>query len=130
MTKPKPAVGWTVLIVDDAPDNREALADILALNGATVFTASNGQEALDLLSTVTPTIILTDLSMPQLDGWHLLTAIRGLPALTGVPVVALTAHALPTDKEGALAAGFDGYITKPYDVDAMIAELQRLVSSP
>lgn len=118
---------WTVLVVDDEPDSIEVVTDVLEFHGAVVYSANDGQKALDLLGTLRPTFILTDLSMPIIDGWALLASIRNSPELDGVPVVALTAHAMRGDAERALAAGFTAYLTKPLSPFSFIADiLERL----
>src|SRR5574341_154027 len=104
---------WTVLAVDDEPDSLEVVMEVLEFYGATAHTASDGLRALEMLVTVQPDLILTDLSMPNLDGWGLLAAVRRDPKLAGIPIVALTAHAMAGDEERAMAAGFTSYITKP-----------------
>jgi CheY-like chemotaxis protein len=98
---------WTVLIVEDEPHNLGVPEGILQHYGAQVFTAENGLEGLKVLADVTPTLILLDLSMPQMDGWEMIKRVRANPKMTNVPVVALTAHAWHRDKERVLAAGFD-----------------------
>ena len=116
---------WQALIVDDEPDNIEVLAETLEFNGINVRFAENGQLGLDLLKDFHPTLILLDLSMPVMDGWQTLRKIRLDPALASVPVLAITAHAIHGDKERALAAGFDGYLTKPISVTTLIADLRN-----
>ena len=116
---------WQALIVDDEPDNIEVLAETLEFNGINVRFAENGQLGLDLLIDFHPTLILLDLSMPVMDGWQTLRKIRLDPALASVPVLAITAHAIHGDKERALAAGFDGYLTKPISVTTLIADLRN-----
>jgi two-component system cell cycle response regulator DivK len=118
---------WTVLVVDDEPDSIEVVTDVLEFHGATVHSASDGQRAMELLRTVRPTFILTDLSMPIIDGWALLAGIRNSPELDGVPIIALTAHAMRGDADRALAAGFTAYLTKPLSPFSFIADiLERL----
>ena len=116
---------WSVLIVDDEPDNIEVLSETLEYNGMTVQFAANGQLGLDLLKDFRPTLILLDLSMPVMDGWQTLRHIKADTALKNVPVVAISAHAIHGDKERALSVGFDGYLTKPINVPTLMADLQR-----
>jgi two-component system, cell cycle response regulator DivK len=115
---------WTVLLVDDEPDNLGVAQQILQHFGAKVYTASNGEEALSLLKTISPTFIVADLSMPKMDGWELLTHIRSNPLIASIPVIALTAHAMRGDREKALSAGFDQYITKPFRLHSFLQELE------
>src|SRR5688572_4659136 len=99
---------WTVIIVDNEPDILQVVSDMLELSGAITYTAGSGEAAIDLLQRITPTFVLTDLSMPGMNGWELLTAIRNNPCLRNLPVLALTAHALMGDREKVLEFGFDG----------------------
>jgi CheY-like chemotaxis protein len=114
---------WTVLVVDDEMDSIEVVTEVLQFYGATVHNASNGVNALELLQTVTPDLILSDLSMPQMDGWALLSNIRKNKRLAEVPVIALTAHAMTGDAQRGIAAGFTAYLTKPVSVVSLIQDL-------
>src|SRR5690242_12999338 len=116
---------WTVLIVDDEPDNLEVIAETLEYKGALVKTAQNGAEGLDLLKDFRPDMILLDLSMPRMNGWEMRVHIRALPELQHIPVIALTAHAMAGDKERTLAAGFDGYLTKPINIATLVHDIHR-----
>lgn len=115
---------WTVLIVDDEPDNLGVAEKVLSFMGARVHTAQDGLEGMAILEHVTPTFILLDLSMPHLDGWQMIERLRADPLTASVPVIALTAHAMHGDKERALAAGFDGYIAKPFRIMTFFKEIQ------
>lgn len=119
--------GWTVLIVEDEPHNLGVPEGILQHYGAQVFTAEDGLEGLKVLADITPTLILLDLSMPQMDGWEMIKRVRADPKTANVPVVALTAHAWHRDKERVLAAGFDGYISKPFLLETFMREIKRCV---
>lgn len=125
MTVLDDAVNWTVLIVEDEPDNLGVPEEILKFQGASVLTARDGIEGLEVLKTATPTFILMDLSMPNMDGWEMLKAVRGNPKTKDIPVIALTAHAMRGDADRALAAGFDGYITKPFWLTTFWNEIER-----
>ncbi|HEX3051283.1 MAG TPA: response regulator [Aggregatilineaceae bacterium] len=122
------AAHWTVLIVEDEPDNLGVPETILSFHGTRVLTAENGIEALKILDTEMPTFILLDLSMPQMDGWQTLAAIRSNPRLASIPVIALTAYAMKSDQERALAAGFNGYIVKPFFIVSFWQEIERCLS--
>jgi len=121
----KELLTWTVLIVDDEQDNLGVAEKILAFYGARVHTAKNGLEGMKVLETVTPTLILLDLSMPQMDGWQMLKALREDSRNTNVPVIALTAHAMPGDRERVLEAGFDDYITKPFRLMSFVSDIKQ-----
>jgi len=88
------ATEWTVLIVDDKPDNVNIVRTALRFQGATVLTASNGQEGLELLDNTKPSFILLDIAMPVMDGWRMLQHLRSNPATSDIPVIALTAHVM------------------------------------
>src|SRR5512143_2615279 len=88
---------WRVLIVDDEPDNLTLAADLLGFYGAQVAQARSGQQALEVAATFEPNFILLDLAMPDLDGWELHRRLRAMPDYERVPIVALTALAMPTD---------------------------------
>src|SRR5207244_6996828 len=119
---------WTVLLVDDEPDNLGVAQQILQHFGARVYTANDGTEALRLLETMIPTFIVSDLSMPKMDGWELLTNIRKSPRWNHIPVIALTAHAMRGDREKAIAAGFDQYITKPFRLQSFLLDPEECLN--
>ncbi len=115
---------WVIMLVDDEPDNLEVVADILEFRGAQLKTALDGLEALTVLADFTPNLIIADLSMPQMDGWELRANIRSNPKYADTPILALSAHAMIGDKERALAAGFDGYLTKPVNIHTLIDDIR------
>lgn len=119
---------WTVLLVDDEPDNLGVARKVLNHNGAEVYIASNGLEGLLVLEEITPTFILLDLSMPEMDGWEMLKVIRDKSNFSMMPVIALTAHAMSGDKERVLEAGFDGYIAKPFRILSLLEDIQHWLS--
>jgi CheY-like chemotaxis protein len=121
----KGAKHWVVLAVDDEQDNLSVIEKVLAYQGAEVYAASNGIEALRILERITPTFILLDLSMPVMDGWETLEKIRENPLVSRLPVIAVTAHAMDGDREKALAAGFDGYIAKPFRINTFLYQIQE-----
>jgi two-component system, cell cycle response regulator DivK len=104
---------WKVLLVDDDMDNLGVAQQYFRFMGAQVEVAKDGVDGLEVLKRYTPTFILLDLSMPRMDGWEMLKELRLNPETAALPVIALTAHAMAADRERVLAAGFDGYITKP-----------------
>lgn len=127
---PEPILGeirkWTILIVDDTPDNLAVARAALNYFGVQVHTASSGEEGLALARQLKPTLILLDIKMPKLSGWDVLRAIREDQALSHTLVIAITAYAMDDDREAALAAGFDGYISKPFDLFTFVAEVERI----
>jgi CheY-like chemotaxis protein len=121
--------GWTVLVVDDEPDNIGVVEKLLEFYGATVHIAYHGEEGLRVLKEVTPTFVLLDLSMPTMDGWEMLAAVKADPTKRQIPVIALTAHAMPEDVERVKAAGFDGYIPKPIRLATFLLEIQTCLDA-
>jgi len=114
---------WRVLIVDDEPDNLNLAADLLCFKGATIAKANSVNAGLALLDGFQPNLILLDLSMPLIDGWEMHKLLRSKPALDDVPIIALTAMAMPGDEGKVRDAGFDGYIAKPFRVVALLNQL-------
>ena len=128
MTVPFEVKDWVILMVDDQPDNLVPAHRLLTGLGATVYVARDGLQALETLTGIQPTVILTDLSMPTMSGWDLLKHIRSNAATASTMVIAVTAHALPVDRQKGMEAGFDGYITKPFRPSMIIQEIRRLAA--
>ncbi len=119
--------GWDIAVLDDEEDSLEVAEIILTEYGATVHTAMDGQEGLDIVRRVKPRFVISDLSMPTMDGWGFINSIRNDPELASIPVIALTEHAMVGDRERAVAAGFHNYLTKPLTVDTFMADLVKLL---
>jgi len=114
-----PPIGKCVLIVDDDPDIRQSLAELLFREGFEVCTASNGQEALELLRRSSPpSLIFLDLAMPVMDGWQLAQALRGDPALSAIPVILLSE--MENGREQAAALGAVGLLSKPITLEQLL----------
>jgi two-component system, cell cycle response regulator DivK len=113
-----------ILIVEDSPDNMKLFRTILGLKGHEVTGLSGGEGLLDAIEQGSPDLVLMDIQLPGKDGFALLQEIRQSP-LAGVRVIALTAHAMTGDRERALEAGFDDYITKPIDIRSFPDQVQR-----
>ncbi len=113
-----------ILIVEDNPDNRTLISDILLALNYEVVEATDGEQGVARAVQERPDLILMDLSLPQMDGWTATRHIKGNPALTHIPIIALTAHAMVGDRERALEAGCDDYISKPID----LRELQHKIA--
>jgi CheY-like chemotaxis protein len=113
-----------ILVADDNPASLELITEVLELCGYEVITAADGVEALAAASHQIPDLVLVDIQMPRLDGFEVLRRLRAEPRFSGLQVVALTAFAMQGDRERAMDAGFDGYITKPVE----IASLRQAVS--
>ena len=109
--------GERILLVEDNPMNRRVSEFLLRAQGYIVDEARDGQEALEKLKSQLPDLILMDLQLPGLDGFAATKIIKQDAATQKIPIIALTAYAMSGDAERALAAGCDGYITKPIDPD-------------
>jgi two-component system, cell cycle response regulator DivK len=117
----------TVLCVEDNLDNRVLVRRILQAEGYSVLEASNAFEGLQLALVRHPDLILVDINMPQIDGLTFASRLKAYPGLAGVPVVAITANVMHGDRERSLAAGCDGYIQKPVDVDNLPGQVARFL---
>jgi CheY-like chemotaxis protein len=119
--------GVSILLVDDDPDGRELIEYALSEAGAAVITASSATEALERFKASPPSIVVTDVAMPALDGVWLCERIRALTDGHRVPVVALTALVMPKDRDRIRAAGFDAHLPKPYGIDDLEKVIELLV---
>jgi len=124
----QPEIKSTILYVEDNPDNRLLVRRILTAENYKLLEATNAVQAINLLETTTPDLILMDINMPDMDGYTLTTRIRSMPGLERVPILALTANVMRGDKEKTLEAGCDGYIQKPLDVDQLIREIEKFLA--
>jgi two-component system cell cycle response regulator DivK len=114
-----------ILVVDDNPQNLKLARVLLRIEGYEVRTAVDAEEALRVLESFAPRLILMDLQLPGMDGLELTRRLKADPARRGIIVIALTAYAMKGDREKALAAGCDGYVSKPMDTVA----LPRLIAA-
>lgn len=129
MTIPKTLLnGWTIVLVDDEEDSLLVAEVILESYGATLYTARNGREGLRLIQQVRPDFVISDISMPVLDGWGLIDTMQRDRALANIPVIALTAHTRHQDRKKAFAMGFYNYLTKPLTVETFIQDLFKLLA--
>jgi two-component system, cell cycle response regulator DivK len=113
--------GERVLIVEDNEKNMKLVRDILLALGYTPLEATTGEAALALATDETPALVLMDIQLPDLDGAAVLQRLRSDERTAQIPILALTAQAMQGDRERFLAEGFDGYLSKPVDVDELIA---------
>ncbi len=120
--------GWDVLVVDDDPMSLMVASMILKHHGASVYTAANGQEGLDMAKSLHPRFIISDLSMPVMDGWTMIGELKRDPSINMSPAIALTAHAMVGDRQKAVAAGFHNYLTKPLTPSTFMKDLVRLLT--
>jgi CheY-like chemotaxis protein len=117
----------TILIVENEVSNRILIERVLSTRGYRCISASNGQEALNILDREYVDLILTDLSMPVLDGYRTTQLIRERPALANVPIVAVTAYALNDENEAAMRIGCNEYLTKPFKPRQLLEVVDRLL---
>jgi two-component system cell cycle response regulator DivK len=117
--------GSHVLVVEDNEKNMKLVRDILLATGYSPLEATSGEEALALAAEHSPALVLMDIQLPDLDGSEALRRLRSDERTAGIPVLALTAQAMQGDRERFLASGFDGYLSKPVDVDELIATVGR-----
>jgi CheY-like chemotaxis protein len=118
-----------ILLVEDNEMNRDMLSRRLERKGFEVLIAVDGQAGVDMASTASPDIILMDLSLPVMDGWEATRRIKADPATQGIPVIALTAHAMKEDEQKARDAGCDDYDTKPVNLNRLLDKIGNLLGS-
>jgi len=117
----------TILVVENEVSNRILIERVLSTRGYRCLSASNGREALDILDRERVDLILTDLSMPVLDGYQTTQLIRARPGLENVPIVAVTAFALADEGEAARQIGCTEYLTKPFKPRQLLEVVDRLL---
>lgn len=115
-----------ILLVEDNEDNRDMLSRRLERKGFIVSLAVDGEDGLNKAKTELPDLILMDMSLPVMDGWEATQTLKKIPETTNIPVIALTAHAMSSDREKAMAAGCDDYDTKPVDFVRLLDKISRL----
>ncbi len=119
---------WHILVVEDEFDSIQMVSKILKHHGAHVEIARTGFECLKFLEKHLPTLIVMDLALPEMDGWETLDMIRQNPQTAHVPVVAITAYHSPSVAEDARHAGFNAYLPKPLDTNALVQQLGSIIS--
>jgi len=117
-----------ILLVEDNEMNRDMLSRRLKKKGFEVEIAVDGQEGVDKAKSISPDLILMDLSLPVLDGWGATKAIKANPDTSSIPIIALTAHAMAGDREKAIEAGADEYDTKPIDLKRLITKINSFIN--
>lgn len=113
-----------ILIAEDHPDSLLLMCYLLEAHGYAALTATDGEIALALTRKHRPDLIVCDLQMPRLDGYEVARQLKLDPELKHIPLIAVTAYAMLGDREKVLAAGFDGYFSKPIDTDRFVSELE------
>jgi CheY-like chemotaxis protein len=118
---------WRIVVVEDEYDSAQMVSKVLNFHGIEVFIAHNGEECLAMLDQVEPTMVVTDLAMPEMNGWETLAAIRSNPRTQHIPVVAITAYHSVDVAEEAMGAGFDAYFSKPINPRSFVEDLAKLI---
>ncbi len=116
-----------ILLVEDNEMNRDMLSRRLKKKGHDVVIAVDGQQGVDMATSETPEIILLDMSLPVMDGWEAAKHLKANAATSGIPIIALTAHAMAGDREKCLAVGADDYDTKPVDFKRLMGKISALL---
>ena len=119
----------TILYVEDNFDNRMLVRRVLEAEGYRVVEAEDGIEGLDWLRSEIPDLVLMDINLPEIDGYEVTKRFKQFPRMSRVPVIAMTANVMKGDREKTLAAGCDGYIPKPIDIDALPDQIAKFLRS-
>jgi len=117
----------TILYVEDNYDNRMLVRRVLEAEGYRVIEAEDGVQGIEWLLSQTPDLVLMDINLPEIDGYEVTKRFKQLPSMEKVPVIAMTANVMKGDREKTLAAGCDGYIPKPIDIDALPDQIARFL---
>jgi CheY-like chemotaxis protein len=118
-----------ILLVEDNEMNRDMLSRRLERRGYQVVLAVDGQAGVDLAASEAPDLVLMDMSLPVLDGWEATRRIKAAPGTRHIPVIALTAHAMSSDRDRALEAGCDEYDTKPIELPRLLGKMEALLAA-
>lgn len=118
----------TLLLVEDNELNRDMQVRRLERKGFEVLIAMDGQEGVEVATAKLPDLILMDLNLPVMDGWEATRQLKGAPETRGIPIIALTAHATSGDREKAMEAGCDEYVSKPIDMAQLLAMIEKTLS--
>lgn len=116
-----------ILLVEDNEMNRDMLSRRLQRKGYAVVMAHDGEQGLELARSESPDLILMDISLPKMDGWQVTRFLKSNPETKGIPVIALTAHALSTDRQKAFEIGCDDYDTKPVEFGRLSEKIEHLL---
>ena len=119
-----------ILIVEDNEMNRDMLSRRLERRGYTIAIAVDGGAGVEKAHTEAPDLILMDVSLPVMDGWEASRRIKGDPATAAIPIIALTAHAMTSDRDKSLKAGCNDYDTKPVELPRLLGKIEALLKNP
>jgi two-component system cell cycle response regulator len=118
-----------ILIIEDDLASRELMSYLLQAFGHTLLCASDGAEGLEAIGRQVPDLVICDIHLPTIDGYEVARQLKGHPAWRTIPLVAVTASAMAHDRNQALAAGFDGYLTKPIDPDTFVQQIEAFLAA-
>ena len=116
-----------ILVVEDQPDNRQIIRDMLAPTDYEIAEAENGEHALAAVAKQRPDLILMDIQLPIMDGYEVTRQIKADPAMRSIPIIAVTSHALNGEERTARAAGCDDYVPEPYSPRQLLAKIRQYV---
>jgi two-component system, cell cycle response regulator DivK len=114
-----------ILVIEDQEDNRRILRDLLSSVGYELIEAENGEDGVAAAAADRPDLILMDIQLPLLDGYEATRRIKAQPALSAIPIIAVTSYALSGDEDKARAAGCEGYVTKPFSPRELLAKIRE-----
>ena len=117
-----------ILLVEDNEMNRDMLSRRLERRGYEVTIAVDGQQGVAMAQSESPDVILMDMSLPVMDGWEATRTLKSSPDTKDIPIIALTAHAMSTDRDKAMEAGCDDYDTKPIELTRLLAKIEALIA--
>jgi two-component system cell cycle response regulator DivK len=116
-----------ILYIEDNPENRMLMRRVLMAEGYEVEEATDGQSGMQKAAASPPDLILMDINLPEIDGYEVTARLKQLPNMSGVPIIAVTANVMKGDREKTLAAGCDGYIQKPIDIDLLPSQIESFL---
>ena len=116
-----------ILLVEDNEMNRDMLSRRLQRKGYEVIIAIDGQVGIEMARSEAPDLILMDMSLPVIDGWEATRTLKAAKETAGIPIIALTAHAMSTDRDKAIEAGCDDYDTKPIELSRLLGKMEALI---
>jgi two-component system, cell cycle response regulator DivK len=120
-------MGKRILYIEDNPENRMLMRRVLMAEGYDIDDAVDGQSGMQKAAERPPDLILMDINLPEIDGYEVTARLKQLPNMQGVPIIAVTANVMKGDREKTLAAGCDGYIQKPIDIDLLPSQIESFL---
>jgi two-component system, cell cycle response regulator DivK len=120
-------MGKRILYIEDNTDNRLLIRRVLQAEGYEIIEAADGRSGLQQAAAARPDLILMDINLPEIDGYELTARLKQVSSLNRIPIIAVTANVMKGDREKTLAAGCDGYIQKPIDIDLLPSQIERFL---